>query len=69
MRRCGTKRDEVFGSKRLGLWVKDIGSCLDGEAQTRATKPSGSSPGPDGRSAARFHASGGQQFTIAPIGK
>ena len=30
---------------------------------TRATRPSGSSPGPEGRSDTRFHASGGQQFT------
>ena len=40
----------------------------DGEVP-RATRPSGSSPGSERRSDARFHASGGQQFTIAPIGK
>ena len=32
---------------------------------TRVRRPSGSSPGPEGRSDTRFHASGGQQFTIA----
>ena len=34
---------------------------------TRVRRPSGSSPGPERRSDARFHASGGQQFTIAPV--
>ena len=43
-------------------------SCLDGEAQVRAMRPSGSSPGSERRSDTRFHASGGHQYTIAPVG-
>ena len=43
-------------------------ACLDGEAQTRTTRPSGSSPGPKRRSDVRFPASDGQQFTPARNG-